>query len=296
VYRANSSAIPRQLLPAGVSQAAKRPEKPPFLPHGTNSAETCVAMNVSLYQAAAGLSANARWQELISENLAAAGVPGYRKQELSFDAVQGGIVSQGPAGTNSLPHYLLTSPTTSVNFQQGEVKQTGVSTDVAIEGDGFFGVQLPGGETGYTRDGEFHVNAQEQLVNKSGYLVLSDSGPIQFDSNNPAPISISSTGEVSQGTDAKGKLKVVGFNNVQLLTPVSHDCFLAKDPKLQPTDASSTSTLRQGYIEAANTSPVLEMANLITAMRNFETNQRVVQMQDDRMGKTIIEFGATSGG
>lgn len=253
-------------------------------------------MNVSLNQAAASLSATARWQELISENLAATGVPGFKKQELSFEAIQGGMVSQGTAGTNPLPHYVLTSPTTSVNFLQGDVKQTGVPTDVAIEGDGFFAVQMPGGETGYTRDGEFHINAQEQLVNKSGYLVLSDSGPIQFDSNNPAPISISSTGEISQGTDAKGKLKVAGFNNVQLLTPVSHDCFLAKDPKLQPTDASSTSTLRQGYIETANTSPVVEMAHLITAMRNFESNQRVIQMQDDRMGKTITEFGATSGG
>ncbi len=253
-------------------------------------------MNVSLYQAAAGLSANARWQELISENLAASGVPGYKKQDLSFDAIQGGVASQGTTGSNLLSHYLLTSPTTSINFQQGEVKQTGVPTDVAIEGDGFFAVQLPGGETGYTRDGEFHINAQGQLVNKSGAFVLSDSGPIQFDSNNPAPISISSTGEVSQGTDVKGKLKVVGFNDVRLLTPASQNCFLAKDPKLQSTDASSTSTLRQGFIETANTSPTTEMAHLITAMRNFESNQRVIQMQDDRMGRTIAEFGATSGG
>jgi flagellar basal body rod protein FlgG len=253
-------------------------------------------MNVSLYHAAAGLSATARWQELISENLAASGVPGFKKQELSFAAIQGGLVSQGAGGNNIISQSLLTSPTTSVNFQQGDVKQTGVPTDVAIEGDGFFAVQLPSGETGYTRDGEFHVNAQEQLVDKSGNLVLSDSGPIQFDSNSTDPISISSTGEVSQGTNLKGKLKVVGFNNVQLLTPVNHDCFLAKDPKLQATDATSTSTLRQGYIETSNTSPVAEMGHLITAMRSFEANQRVIQMQDDRMGRTITELGNTSGG
>jgi len=253
-------------------------------------------MNVSLYQAAAGLSANARWQELISENLAASAVPGFKKQDLSFDAIQGGMISQGGVGSNPLSHYLLTAPNASVNFQQGDVKQTGVPTDVAIEGDGFFAVQLPGGETGYTRDGEFHVNAQGQLVNKSGDTVLGDSGPIQFDSNKPAIISISSTGDISQGTDVKGKLKLVGFNDVHLLTPVSHDCFLANNPKLQTTDVSSTSTLRQGYIEGSNTSPVVEMAHLITAMRNFEANQHVIQMQDDRMGRTIAEFGATSGG
>jgi len=253
-------------------------------------------MNVSLYQAAAGLSATARWQELISENLAASGVPGFKKQELSFDAIQGGLVSQGVAGNNVLSQSLLTSSTASVNFLQGDAKHTGVPTDVAIEGNGFFAVELPAGDTGYTRDGEFHVNAQQQLVNKSGNLVLSDSGPIQFDSNNTDPISISSNGEVSQGTNAKGKLKIVGFNDVQLLTRVSQDCFLAKDPKLQPTDATSTSTLRQGYVETANTSPVAEMSNLITAMRSFETNQRVIQMQDDRMGRTITELGNTGGG
>ena len=253
-------------------------------------------MNVSLYQAAAGLSASARWQELISENLAASSVPGYKKQDLSFDAIQGGTISQGGVGTNSLSHYLLASPTASINFQQGEVKSTGVPTDVAIEGNGFFAVQLPGGETGYTRDGEFHINAQGQLVNKSGSLVLGDSGPIQFDANNPAPITISSTGEVSQGTDLKGKLKLVGFNDVQLLTPTGQNCFLAKNPKLLPDDATSTSKLRQGFVETANSSPVVEMAHLITAMRNFESNQRVIQMQDDRMGRTIAEFGSTSGG
>lgn len=253
-------------------------------------------MNVSLYQASAGLSAAARWQELISENLAASGVPGFKKQELSFDAIQGGLVSQGVAGSNTLSQSLLPSSTASVNFQQGDAKQTGVLTDVAIEGNGFFAVQLPNGDTAYTRDGEFHVNALEQLVDKSGNPVVSDSGAIQFDSNNTDPISISSTGEVSQGTNAKGKLKVVGFNDVQLLTRVSQDCFLAKDPKLQPTDATSTSTLRQGYVETANTSPVAEMSNLISAMRSFETNQHVIQIQDDQMGRTITELGSTTGG
>ena len=243
-------------------------------------------MNVSLYQAAAALNANARWQELISENLSSAMIPGFKKQELSFSAVEAGLV---PSTSGAATHMTLPAANTATNFQQGELKYTGVNTDMAIEGPGFFEVQLPNGDTAYTRDGEFQLNAQGQLVTKQGYTVLSDGGSIQVDLNNPAPISISVTGDVSQGTDLKGKLKVTNFNNPQLLQSIDNGCYLARDPKLQTVDTSAT--LKQGYIEAANTSAVTEMAQLIAAMRSYEANQRIIQTQDDRMSRAITELG-----
>jgi flagellar basal-body rod protein FlgG len=252
-------------------------------------------MNISLYEAAAALNANARWQELISENLASSAVPGFKKQELSFASVHGGLMPAEAAGANVPAPYALTAPSAVTNFQQGELKLTGTRTDVGIEGPGFFEVQLPGGESAYTRDGEFQLNAQGQLVTKAGYLVLGDSGPIQFDLNNPAPISISPTGDVSQGADLKGKIKLVAFNDPRRLRPVGRGMFLAQDPNLQTTNADGT-TLRQGYVEAANTSPVVEMAHLITAMRSFEANQRVIQAQDDRMERAINALAGPSGG
>ncbi len=241
-------------------------------------------MNVSLYQAAAAMNANARWQEMITENLAAGSVPGFRKQDISFATVEAGL------GTS---RHLMPVARTATNFQQGSVRPTGNPTDLALEGNGFFEVQLPNGAHAYTRDGEFQLNAQGQLVTKQGYTVVSNSGPLQFDVNNPAPISVSPAGEVSQGSDNKGRLHLVEFAQPQQLTAIGQGYFLADDPAAQPIDASATS-VRQGYLEASNTSPTIEMASLITAMRMFETNQKVMQMQDERMGKAINELGGPS--
>ncbi len=243
-------------------------------------------MNVSLYQAASALTANARWQEAVSENLASASVPGYKKQELSFAAVEAGLrASQAGAAQVMMPQA-----TTATSFQAGEVRYTGVNTDVAIEGTGFFQVQMPNGTLGYSRDGEFQISAQGQLVNKQGFALIGQGGPIQLDGKNPAPVSIAATGEVSQGGETKGKLKVVEFDNPQLLQQTGGGCFLAGNPNLHSTDVSQPS-LRQGYLEAANTTPVMEMADLIRVMRGFEANQHVIQLQDDRMSKAISELG-----
>jgi flagellar basal body rod protein FlgG len=227
------------------------------------------------------MNTNARWQELISENLSASSIPGYKKQDLAFTAVQAGQASGGAA---------MPKATAVTNFRQGEIKPTGVNTDVALEGPGFLSIQLPDGNTAYTRDGELHVNSTGQIVTKQGYLVMGDGGPIQLDPSSSSPISISATGEVSQGSNSKGKLQVSDFKQPNLLTPISHGCFIASNPALRPEDAPGT-TLRQGYVEAANTSASSEMVSLIAAMRMYEANQRVVQMHDERMGRAISELG-----
>ncbi len=248
-------------------------------------------MNVSLYQAAAALNANSRWQEVISENLAASSIPGFKKQGLSFSAVQAGLITQPGAGPQSaVSHFALPTAATSTNFSPGELRFTGVKTDTAIEGPGFFEVEMPSGNRGYTRDGEFQLNANGQLVTKEGYLVMGDSGAIQFDRNNPAPIAISANGEVSQGGDIRGKIKVVDFSQKEKLTPVSSGYFVVNDPTLKMTELPDAN-VRQGFLEGPNASPTIEMANLISVMRASEANQRIIQMQDERMGKAISELG-----
>jgi flagellar basal body rod protein FlgG len=250
-------------------------------------------MNVSLYQAAAAMNANSRWQDVIADNLASSSVPGFRKQEISIAAVQAGLMPASGLDATGAPHFFtIPKATTTTSFQAGELKFTGDRGDVALEGPGFFEVRLPDGNLAQTRDGEFHVNAQGQLVTKTGYTVMGDSGPIQLDPNNKTPVTISSTGEISQGADLKGKLKITNFDKPALLTQISGGYFLANNPGLRGTPA--TATVRQGYLESANTSEVREMSNMITAMRTFEANQRIVQIQDERMGKVISDLGNPS--
>jgi len=248
-------------------------------------------MNVSLYQAAAAMNAHARWQELITQNLATGFVPGFRKQEVSFSAVQAGL--DPTAANTGDPRYFIPAATASTNFSPGEMRSSGNPMDFAIEGPGFFEVQLPNGNRAYTRDGEFHPNAQGQLVTKQGYTVLGDGGPIQLDPNSSAPVTVSATGEVSQGDQVRGRIRLVEFNQPGSLTAIGEGYFLAEQPAAQPVNATASS-IRQGFLEASNASPTAEMASLITSMRMFEANQKVLQSQDERMGQVISDLGTPS--
>jgi flagellar basal-body rod protein FlgF len=245
-------------------------------------------MNVSLYQAAAAMNANQRWQEMITENLASASAPGGRKEDVSFSDVEAGRVP-GAAGAAGM-RYFIPSATASINFQQGQTMPTGNANDLAIDGKAFFEVQMPNGSKAYTRDGEFQFNAQGQLVTKQGYLVMGDGGPIQMDPNNGAPMTVSASGDVSQGDQSKGHLRIMEFTNPGKLTPMTQGLFSANQPGVQPLP-STTSNVRQGYLEGSNTTPTLQMSNLITSMRMFEANQKVITMQDDRMGRVISDLG-----
>jgi flagellar basal body rod protein FlgG len=246
-------------------------------------------MDVSLYSAAAAMNATERWQDLVADNLSAASNPGARQQEISFSAVQAGLASSTP-GTPATSFEIPFAGATT-NFSQAELKATGNNLDCAAEGPGFFSVQMPDGSTGYTRDGQFQLNNQGRLTTKQGYPVLSNGGTLTFDASNPAPINISPTGDVSQGADAKGKLSVTEFGNLKALT-IGYGGYYLANAQAKPVPATSTN-VRQGFIEGSNTSPSLAMASLLTSMRMFESNQKVMQMQSDRMTKTITDLSGT---
>jgi flagellar basal body rod protein FlgG len=188
--------------------------------------------------------------------------------------------------------YMLPRSSTAVNWRDGEFRHTGVNTDVAIEGPGFFEVQLQDGTMAYTRDGEFGLNSRGQLVTKDGSLVMGEAGPFQVDLDLGAPISISATGEVSQGNERMGRMKVVGFNDPERLHR-SGSYFFAGSPDNAAIQMDNV-RLRPESIEGSNTQPMVEMTNLITSMRMFETNNKLMKMQDERLGKVIQDL--SSGG
>jgi flagellar basal body rod protein FlgG len=250
-------------------------------------------MNVSLYQAAAAMNAQTRWQEMITENLAAGTVPGFRKQEISFADVAAASPVQMDGATPA--SFLIPVANTSTSFQQGELRPSGQSTDFAIDGPGFFEIQLPNGDKAYTRDGEFQLNAKGQLTTKQGCPVLGNSGPIQFDPNNASPLTVSATGQITQAGESKGQLRLVTFANPNSLTATADGCLIPNQPGATPTPVDSkTTSVHQGFLEAPNTSPTVEMGSLINAMRIFEANQKVLQTQDDRMGRAITDLSGTT--
>ena len=243
-------------------------------------------MEVSLYSAAAAMNATERWQDLIADNLSSANVPGTRRRDIVFSAVPAGHL-----GTNGDP-LVIPFAGSAVNFAQGELARTGNNMDFAIEGQGFIAIQMLDGSKAYTRNDQFQLNSTGQLVTKHGYPVASEGGTLQFDPNNPAPINVSANGEVSQGSDIKGKISLVEFAKPSQLTMLGGGLF-RNDQNLQPKDTME-SKIRQGFIENSSTSPTSAMASIITAMRMFESNEKVMQMQNDRMGKTIADLSGTN--
>jgi flagellar basal-body rod protein FlgF len=254
-------------------------------------------MNVSLYQAAAALDANSQWLDVITDNLGAGSVPGFRKQSLSTAAVQAGLVPVGSlnASSQSPQYFSIPQSSVSTSFKAGQMDYTGDDKNAAIDGPGFFQVQLPNGTPAVTRDGEFQINSAGDLTTKEGYIVQSDSGnPIKLDVHNHAALAISASGQVMQGEAPKGKLGLVDYTNPELLKQTDGVYFLADDPKLATQPA--TGTLREGYVEASNANSLSEMGNMMTAMRSFEANQHIIEIQDDRLGKVINDLGNPSSG
>jgi len=244
-------------------------------------------MEVSLYSAASAMNATEQWQDLIADNLTTANVPGARQREAVFSAVPAGMSGLGD------DKFVIPSVSSEISFKQGELLATGNSMDFAVEGPGFMSVQMPDGTKAYTRDGQFKLNNQGQLVDNRGNAVQSTGGTLQFDPANPAPITVTADGQVSQGLDVKGKMAITEFTAPQSLTMLGGGLYRNDVPNMLPTPAAATS-VRQGFIEQSNTSPTLSMASMITSMRMFESNEKVMAMQSDRMSKTITDLSGTN--
>lgn len=251
-------------------------------------------MNVSLYQAAAAMNANTRWQEVIANNMASASVPGFKRQDLTFEAVQTGVLQNLPANSPlSNKGVYLPEGRLVTSFAQGEFARTELDTDTALEGPGFFTVQLPNGDEAYTRDGGFQKNMQSQLVTKHGFLVMGETGPIQLNPASTAPLRITDDGKILQGTVPVGKLKLVDFQDPQTLKPIGAGCFTLAAPG-SSSELPCNAKVRQYYLESSNTTPTAEMINLMAAMRSFEANQKVITMSQDRMSSAIRDLAGQS--
>jgi flagellar basal-body rod protein FlgF len=167
---------------------------------------------------------------------------------------------------------------------QGPVKQTNNPLDVSIDGNAFLTVQTPRGER-YTRNGSFQINAQGQLVTSEGYAVLGDGGPVQFQPED-RDINIARDGTVSVPEGARGRLRLVTFENPQRLQKDSASTFSA--PADMAPQAAEIVHVIQGTVEQSNVKPVVEMARLIEVSRSYTQLATLLQQHGD-IRKSAIE-------
>jgi flagellar basal body rod protein FlgG len=249
-------------------------------------------MNVGLYQSAASLSALERWQEAVSENITSSEVTAYKKRTITFNGQDSGEFLTDPkarVGRDEGQPAIFPVASSSISFQPGETKPTGRKLDAAIQGEGFFEVQMPDGTRAYTRTGEFQLRSDRTVMTGQGAQVLLDSGsPLQLNTGK-GDLVINQNGSVTQGTTTLGRLSIQTFANPSQLTPLAAGLFSAP-AGVTPTPVASPEVL-QGNLEASNLTSLHEMVDLVTISRAYEANQKLITSDDERLDKTIQAFG-----
>jgi flagellar basal-body rod protein FlgG len=245
--------------------------------------------------AASGMYAQQLNVDTIANNLANVNTTGYKKTKVEFqDVLYTKLRSSGieSAGASKVPVGLDvgygTSPAATQRFfTEGNLQQSGNPLDIAIEGDGFFQILLPSGETAYTRDGSFKLSSDGQLVTTDGFY-LQPSITIPENTNT---ISITADGMVSvkvagnSDPQEVGQIELAKFINPAGMDAVGHNLLLANNasgsPILGTPSLEGFGATNQGYLEMSNVEVVEEMVNMIVAQRAYEINSKAIQTSDE---------------
>jgi len=254
-------------------------------------------MNAALWAAKTGLDAQQTEMAVISNNLANVNTTGFKQDRAVFEDLL--YQNQTQAGANT--SQTTESPSgmsvgtgvqvvaTEKDYSQGSLTHTGNPLDVAIQGQGFFQIQMPDGTIAYTRDGTFQSNAQGQLVNSSGYLVQ----PGVTIPQGAQSVTIGSDGTVSvtiAGQSAPtqiGQIQLANFINPPGLTPIGQNLLeqsaASGSPQTGSPGTNGFGTLTQGELESSNVNVVEELVNMIQTQRAYEMNSKAINTVDQML-------------
>lgn len=249
--------------------------------------------------AATGMTAQEQNLEVIANNISNLNTTGFKRARAEFtDLIYQserlmGVASRGrdatvPGGAQ-IGLGVRTAAVRTVQIQ-GALTNTGNSMDLAINGRGWFQITTLTGTTAYTRDGSFNTNGQGQIVTNDGYL-LSPAITIPVNATN---IVISQSGQVSVTIPGQttpqtlGQITIANFVNDAGLMPLGGNLYQQTAASGSPTVGVPGDTafglIQQGYVEASNVDPVMEITNLISAQRAYEMNSKVIQAGDQMSG------------
>ena len=252
----------------------------------------------SLYTSATGMKAQQIMVDTIANNIANVNTAGYKKSQASFEdllyvTLRSPGLQEDASGTASpiglqVGSGVRLAGTTKV-YSAGTLEGTGRQLDIALTGNGFLQVQMPDGQTGYTRDGQLLMNADGKLVTSSGLILQPE---ISFP-NDIDQINIDQEGRVtgriagSSSTSTFGQIQLAKFVNPSGLSSQGGNVLRETDASGPATVANPGSNglglLQQGFIERSNVEIVNELVNLIVAQRANEVNSRSIQASDQML-------------
>ena len=216
----------------------------------------------------------AREMQVVANNIANAATTGFRAEGVIFSEYiqpveNGKSLSMGQGNVRN------------TSFEQGGLSATGSSFDLAIEGDGYFLVQTPGGER-LTRAGAFSPNAAGELVTYDGYPVLDVGGAPVFVPPNAA-IAVSADGTLSADGNPLGQIGLVQPTDAKDMVREDGVMFRA-DSGYEPAE---NARILQGFVEKSNVNPIGELARMIEVQRAYEMGQNFLQREDERVRAAV---------
>ncbi len=244
--------------------------------------------------AASGMVAQQLNVDTIANNLANVNSTGYKKSKVEFQDVLyqrlRGSGAESAAGTSTPVGldvgYGVRPAATQRTFTQGTLQASGNSLDLAIDGDGFFQVQLPTGEIAYTRDGALKLSADGQLVTSDGLFVQpgitipADANLIMVSDDGLFAVRVPGDPEAQE----VGQLELAKFVNSSGLEAIGHNMFVetpaSGGPLLGNPTLEGFGRINQGYLEMSNVEIVDEMVNMIIAQRAYEINSKAIQTSE----------------
>ncbi len=253
----------------------------------------------ALHTAATGMEALSTKIDVIANNIANADTVGFKSSRANFQdllyqvrsqpGVQTGADTASPLGTQIGLGVAVSN--TQLLFKQGSAMQTSQPLDVLIQGDGFFQLELPGGGIGYTRAGNFVLNAQGELVlgHSRGYRLLN--APVIPDDAASDEVSVSSDGTVVAMIDGEpqelGQLQLARFINPGGLLQDGGNVYMQSAASGEPIEGvpgvNGIGSLLSGYLEQSTTEAVTELVELIKTQRVFQMNSQTIQSADEAL-------------
>jgi len=250
----------------------------------------------SLRIAATGMQAQELNVEVISNNIANMRTTGYKQVRAEFqDLLYQDIRRVGATSSSSgtiIPTgvqvgYGVKTGATARIMTQGNLQQTGKEYDVAVRGEGFFSIELPSGQTAYTRDGSFELDANGSLVTLDGYQVQ----PNITVPNNARSVTINREGTVQALTDDSttpqdlGQITLSRFVNKAGMQSIGDNLYLETPASGAPIDGvgdeAGFGSVLQSFLENSNVNAVSELSDLIAAQRAYEMNAKVISASDE---------------
>jgi flagellar basal-body rod protein FlgG len=249
----------------------------------------------ALYTAASGMEAQQLNIDTIAHNLANINTSGFKQRKAQFqDLLYQNIRQAGAANTATtdipvgLQVGLGTKPVaTEIIFTQGDFSATNNPLDMVIQGQGFFQIRQSTGDIAYTRNGNFHLNRDGNIVTSEGDLL----DPQITVPQDQVSVTIGSDGTVSvqQAGQSQpqqvGKIELATFQNPAGLQNIGKSLFLPTQSSGEAVTGTpgenGLGTLLQGFVEQSNVSVVDEMVSMIVSQRAYEANSKVIRTADE---------------